>query len=43
MKRMQGLFQSTLVAQGAFSVYRVDAVRAADGWPDAIGEDIVLT
>ena len=43
VKRMQGLFQTTLVAQGAFSVYRADAVRAAGGWPDAIGEDIVLT
>ncbi|MHB8218732.1 MAG: glycosyltransferase family 2 protein [Acidimicrobiales bacterium] len=43
VKRMQGLFQSTLVAQGAFSLYRADAVRAAGGWPHAIGEDIVLT
>jgi len=43
VKRMQGLFQSTLVAQGAFSLYRADAVRNAGGWPDAIGEDIVLT
>ena len=43
MKRMQGLFQNTLVAQGAFSLYRSDAVRDAGGWPDAIGEDIVLT
>jgi biofilm PGA synthesis N-glycosyltransferase PgaC len=43
VKRMQGLFQNTLVAQGAFSLYRSDAVRDAGGWPDAIGEDIVLT
>jgi biofilm PGA synthesis N-glycosyltransferase PgaC len=43
VKRMQGLFQSTLVAQGAFSLYVSEAVRAAGGWPDAIGEDIVLT
>ncbi len=43
VKRMQGLFQSTLVAQGAFSLYSTSAVRAAGGWPDAIGEDIVLT
>lgn len=43
VKRMQGLFQSTLVAQGAFSLYRTGAVRQVDGWPDAIGEDIVLT
>lgn len=43
VKRMQGLFQNTLVAQGAFSLYRCDAVREVGGWPDAIGEDIVLT
>ncbi len=43
VKRMQGLFQSTLVAQGAFSLYRADAVRRVGGWPDAIGEDILLT
>jgi biofilm PGA synthesis N-glycosyltransferase PgaC len=43
VKRMQGLFQTTLVAQGAFSLYRTKAVRRAGGWPDAIGEDIVLT
>jgi biofilm PGA synthesis N-glycosyltransferase PgaC len=43
VKRMQGLYQATLVAQGAFSVYRTEVVRAVGGWPDAIGEDIVLT
>ncbi|UER54857.1 glycosyltransferase family 2 protein [Kineosporiaceae bacterium SCSIO 59966] len=43
VKRMQGLYQGTLVAQGAFSLYRADAVRAVGGWPDAIGEDIVIT
>lgn len=43
VKRMQGLFQSTLVAQGAFSLYWTDALRDVGGWPDAIGEDIVLT
>jgi biofilm PGA synthesis N-glycosyltransferase PgaC len=43
VKRMQGLYQGTLVAQGAFSLYRTQAVLAAGGWPDAIGEDIVLT
>ncbi|MFP5346218.1 MAG: glycosyltransferase family 2 protein [Actinomycetes bacterium] len=43
VKRMQGLYQGTLVAQGAFSLYRTVAVRSAGGWPDAIGEDIVLT
>jgi biofilm PGA synthesis N-glycosyltransferase PgaC len=43
VKRMQGLYQGTLVAQGAFSLYRTQAVAEAGGWPDAIGEDIVLT
>ena len=43
IKRMQAAYQSTLVAQGAFSAYRTDDVRAVGGWPDAIGEDIVLT
>ena len=43
VKRVQGLYQSTLVAQGAFSLYRTEHVRAIGGWPDAIGEDIVVT
>lgn len=43
VKRQQGLFQGTMVAQGAFSVYRSSALRRAGGWPDRIGEDIVLT
>jgi biofilm PGA synthesis N-glycosyltransferase PgaC len=43
VKRQQALFQGTLVAQGAFSVYRTTAVRRAGGWPNKIGEDIVLT
>jgi poly-beta-1,6-N-acetyl-D-glucosamine synthase len=43
IKRQQALLQATLVAQGAFSVYDVEALRAARGWPDCIGEDIVMT
>lgn len=43
IKRMQGLYQGTLVAQGAFSLYKTEVLREVDGWPDAIGEDIVLT
>lgn len=43
IKRMQGLYQGTLVAQGAFSLYRTKDVRAIGGWSDAIGEDIVFT
>lgn len=43
VKRMQGLYQGTLVAQGAYSLYKTNDIKAAKGWPDAIGEDIVLT
>lgn len=43
VKRMQGMFDGTLVAQGAFSIYRRDALLEAGGWPDTVGEDIVLT
>lgn len=43
IKRMQGLYQGTLVAQGAFSLYKTQLIQDAGGWPDAIGEDIVLT
>jgi biofilm PGA synthesis N-glycosyltransferase PgaC len=43
VKRTQAAYNSALVAQGAFSAYWVDDVRAVGGWPDAIGEDIVLT
>lgn len=43
VKREQGLFQGTLVAQGAFSLYKKSAVMEVDGWPNVIGEDIVVT
>src|SRR5450631_584313 len=43
VKRMQALYQATLVAQGAFSLYRTAEIRRVGGWPDAIGEDIVMT
>jgi poly-beta-1,6-N-acetyl-D-glucosamine synthase len=43
IKRMQAAYNSALVAQGAFSAFWTDDVRAVGGWPDAIGEDIVLT
>lgn len=43
IKRLQGLYQGTLVAQGAYSIYKTESVRSIGGWPDAIGEDIVLT
>jgi biofilm PGA synthesis N-glycosyltransferase PgaC len=43
VKRAQGLLQGTLVAQGAFSVYDTTALKLIGGWPNRIGEDIVLT
>ena len=43
VKRMQAAYNSALVAQGAFSAYYTDDLKAVGGWPDAIGEDIVLT
>ncbi|WP_298037043.1 glycosyltransferase [uncultured Desulfuromonas sp.] len=43
VKRIQSLYQGTLVSQGAFSVYRREALEKAGGWADTVGEDIVLT
>jgi len=43
IKRMQGLFSGTLVAQGAFSIYRKSVLQEIKGWPIVVGEDIVLT
>lgn len=43
IKRLQGLYQGTLVAQGAYSLYKTKPIKEIGGWPDAIGEDIVLT
>ena len=43
VKRMQSLYQGTLVAQGAFSLYRREALEAVGGWKDVVGEDIVLS
>ncbi|RTQ37553.1 glycosyltransferase family 2 protein [Variovorax gossypii] len=43
IKRVQSLFQGTLVAQGAFSLYDRDALTEVGGWPECVGEDIVLT
>lgn len=43
VKRIQSLYQGTLVAQGAFSIYKTDALKTVGGWPDTLGEDIVLT
>lgn len=43
VKRLQSLYHGTLVAQGAFSVYRTAVLQEVGGWPDCVGEDIVLT
>jgi len=43
VKRLQSLYQGTLVAQGAFSIYRTDVLKEVGGWRDTVGEDIVLT
>lgn len=43
VKRIQSLFQGTLVAQGAFSLYERQAIKLLGGWSDTVGEDIVLT
>src|SRR5262245_43486418 len=42
-KRQQSLYQGTLVAQGAFSAFRTKVIKAHQGWPSVIGEDIVMT
>jgi len=43
VKRMQSMYHGTLVAQGAFSIYRKQALIDVGGWPECVGEDIVLS
>ncbi|HWJ37403.1 MAG TPA: glycosyltransferase [Sphingomicrobium sp.] len=43
VKRMQSMYHGTLVAQGAFSIYRKDILEEVGGWPESVGEDIVMT
>lgn len=43
VKRVQSLNQGTLVAQGAFSLYDKATLLEVGGWPETVGEDIVLT
>ena len=43
IKRLQSLYQGTLVAQGAFSIYDTALLRELGGWAHTVGEDIVLT
>jgi biofilm PGA synthesis N-glycosyltransferase PgaC len=42
-KRAQAAYGGTLVAQGAFSLYRRSVLREIGGWPACVGEDIVVT
>ncbi|SPP99865.1 Glycosyl transferase family 2 [Candidatus Sulfobium mesophilum] len=43
VKRIQSLYQGTLVAQGAFSCLKRSAINECGPWRDTMGEDIVLT
>ena len=43
VKYIQGNYNSTLVAQGAFSAYRTKILKEIGGWQACVGEDIVLT
>ena len=43
VKRVQSMYQGTLVAQGAFSIYTRQALEQVGGWPECVGEDIVLS
>jgi biofilm PGA synthesis N-glycosyltransferase PgaC len=43
VKRMQSMYHGTLVAQGAFSLYTRQSLKQVGGWPECVGEDIVLS
>ena len=43
VKFVQGNYNSTLVAQGAFSAYKTKILKEVGGWENCVGEDIVLT
>jgi len=43
VKRVQSMYQGTMVAQGAFSLYDTATLKKLGGWPDCVGEDIVLS
>jgi biofilm PGA synthesis N-glycosyltransferase PgaC len=43
IKRVQSLYQGTLVAQGAFSIFDRQTLLELGGWEECVGEDIVLT
>lgn len=43
VKFVQNNYNSTLVAQGAFSAYKTEMLKEIGGWENCVGEDIVLT
>lgn len=43
VKRMQSMYHGTLVAQGAFSLYDRKALEEVGGFPECVGEDIVVS
>lgn len=43
VKQSQSSYNGTLVAQGAFSIYKKKALLEIGGWMNTVGEDIVLT
>ena len=43
VKLYQSNYNSTLVAQGAFSAYKTEILNEIGGWQNCVGEDIVLT
>lgn len=43
VKRMQSMYHGTLVAQGALSLYRRGPLERVGGWPECVGEDIVVS
>lgn len=43
IKLVQGGYNSTLVTQGAFSIYKTKILKEIKGWNECVGEDIVLT
>jgi biofilm PGA synthesis N-glycosyltransferase PgaC len=43
VKQSQSSYNGTLVAQGAFSIYKKNVLLEIGGWSNTVGEDIVLT
>lgn len=42
VKLYQGNYNSTLVAQGAFSAYKTCLLKQIGGWQNCVGEDLAL-